>query len=229
MTIPAPVTAHPNEDVDHLAARASKLTFVAKARAVRENFNTSDRFKTEQVSGLYDAHVQETADAYERLTTRRRDRLAYLESLVPVGTGIAENATPADKAVLMTAFRAAWKEAQEADRAGRMRMLAEAERFGDDATRRAVLTFAVDHSELDTVRAWTDFHLDEKGMVDEARELREALAGRSPLHGFERQDFTPVPKPQEAYDWPRIKDHPTAEPRDPGREVRPGVIERSRR
>ncbi|MCX4972185.1 hypothetical protein [Streptomyces sp. NBC_00620] len=228
MTIPQPMP-HPNEDADHLAARASKQTFVAKARAVRENLGISDRLKTQQVSDLYDTHVQETADAYERLTTRRRDRLAYLESLVPVGAGIAEDATPADKAVLMTAFRTAWKEAQEVDRAGRMRMLAEAERFGDDAARRAVLTFAVDHGEMETVRAWTDLHLDEKGMVDEARTLRETLAGRGPLHGFEWKDFTPVPKAREAYDWPRIKDHPEAQPSDPGREVRPGVIEFGRR
>ncbi|MFD3503730.1 hypothetical protein [Streptomyces sp. NPDC058678] len=228
MTIPAPMP-HPNEDVDHLAARTSKTTFVEQADPIRSNHDASARWKAQQVSDLYDVHVREITEAYERLTARRRERLAHLESLVPVGAGIAEDATPADKAVLMTAFRVAWKEAQATDRAGRMRMLAEAERFGDDAQRRAVLTFAVDHGEVDTVRAWTDFHLEEKGMVDEAQSLREVLAGRGPNRGFERQDFTPVPKPQEAYDWPLIADDPQAQPRDTGREVRPGVIEYGRR
>lgn len=228
MAIPAPMP-HPNEDADHLAARASKTTFTAMTAGVRSNHNTSARYKAQQVAELYDTHVQQLTEAHESLTTRRRERLAHLESLVPVGAGIPENATPADKAVLMTAFKAAWKEVQETDRAGRQQLLAEAEKFGDDAARRAVLTYAVDLGEVDTVRTWTDFHLDEKGLVDEAQKLRETLAGRGLSRGFERQDFTPVPKPQEAYDWPLIKDDPNAQPGDRGRMVRPGVIDFDRR
>jgi hypothetical protein len=228
MATPEPLP-HPNEDTNHLAARASKQTFTEKAGPIRSNPNTSARLKAQQVSDLYDTHLRETAEAHERLTERRRARLAYLESLVPVGPGIPEDATPADKAVLMTAFRAAWKEAQETDRAGRARLLADAERFGDDATRRAVLTYAVDMSEEPILRDWTEQHVDQEGYLAEVRQLRETLAGRGPERGFERQDFAPLPKPREAYDWPLIKDDPNAQPGDHGRMVRPGVIEYGRR
>ncbi|WP_159769372.1 hypothetical protein [Streptomyces sp. HM190] len=228
MAIPAPLP-HPNEDADHLAARTSRQTFMDKAGPIRGNADASARWKAQQVTALYDTHVREVTEAYERLTERRRARLAYLESLVPVGAGIAETATPADKAVLMNAFRAAWKEAQGTDQGGRARLLAEAERFGDDAMRRAVLTFAVDHSEETILRDWTERHLDQEGYLGEVRQLRETLAGRGPERGFERQDFTPLPKPQEAYDWPLIQDAPDAQPGDRGRMVRPGVIEYGRR
>lgn len=224
MAIPAPLP-HPNEDADHLAARTSKETFVAKAGPIRSNPDASARWKAQQVSNLYDTHLQEIAEAYERLTERRRDRLAYLEGLVPIGPGIPEGTSQADKSTLMRAFRDAWERAQDTDSAGRARMLADAERFDDDEVRRAVLTFAVDHAEETILRGWTERHVDQEGYLGEVRQLREAIAGRGPYRGFERQDFSPLPKPQEAYDWPLIADDPNAQPGDHGVQVRPGVIE----
>lgn len=224
MAIPAPLP-HPNEDADHLAARTSKETFVAKAGPIRGNPDASARFKAQQVSNLYDVHLREMSEAYERLTGRRRDRLAYLEGLVPVGPGIPEGTSPADKSTLMQAFRAAWEKVQQTDSKGRARLLAEAERFDDDEMRRAVLTFAVDHSEEAILRSWTEQHVDQEGYLPEIRQVREAISGRGPYRGFERQDFTPLPKPQEAYDWPLIKDDPNAQPGDHGVRVRPGVVE----
>ncbi|MFF3872925.1 hypothetical protein [Streptomyces sp. NPDC001978] len=224
MAIPQPLP-HANDDPNHLAARASKATFTTAAQAVRANPNISNRLKAQQVSDLYDTHVQETAQAYEQLTNRRRARLDYLESLVPVGTGIPADATAADKAVLMTAFRAAWDTVKDTDRDGRARLLAEAERFDDDAMRRAVLTFALDNAETPTIRGWTAMHLDQKGYLDEVGGLREALAGRGIDRAWDMQDFKPLPKPQEAYDWRLIADSPHAQPGDTGRMVSPGVIQ----
>ncbi|MFD0138019.1 hypothetical protein ACFVIL_29265 [Streptomyces sp. NPDC127159] len=224
MAIPQPLP-HANEDPDNLAARASKQTFTDQAQQVRSNPNLSGRAKAEQVTALYDTHVQETAQAYERLTNRRRARLEYLEGLVPVGTGIPADANPADRAVLMTAFRAAWDQANDTDRAGRKRLLAEAERFDDGAMRRAVLTSALDNGEMDTIRDWTALHADQKGYLDEVGQLRDAFAGGGPNRGFDQQDFTPLPKPSESYEWQLIADTPHAQPGDNGRIVRPGIIE----
>ncbi|MFD1659998.1 hypothetical protein ACFSL4_17795 [Streptomyces caeni] len=224
MAVPPPLP-HPNSDPDHLAARTSKETFTNAARAVRENPNISNRLKAQQITALYDTHVKETADAYQRLTDRRRARLEYLEGLVPIGPGIPEGTSPADKAVLMEAFRSAWDKVKETSRQGRAELLAEAERFDDDAMRRAVLTYALDHAELWTIRDWTAMHLDKQDYLNEVAELRDALAGRGTNRAWDRQDFTPLPKPQEAYDWPLIEGDPNAQPWDSGRTVRPGVIE----
>ncbi|MFF3875090.1 hypothetical protein [Streptomyces sp. NPDC001978] len=223
MAIPQPLP-HANQDPDHAAARASKETFTAAARAVRENPNISNRLKAQQVTDLYDTHVKETAQAYEQLTNRRRARLEYLEALVPVGPGIPADTSPADRAVLMTAFRTALDKVQDTDRDGRARLLAEAERFGDDAMRRAVLTSALDNGEQPTIRDWTALHLDQKGYLDEVGGLREALAGRGTDHLWDMQDFKPLPKPQEAYQWRLIADDPNAQPGDRGVQVRPGVV-----
>ncbi|MGW1363507.1 hypothetical protein ACWCQP_39585 [Streptomyces chartreusis] len=228
MAIPAPMP-HPNEDADHLAARTSKETFAAKAGPIRSNSDASGRWKAQQISGLYDTHLREMSEAHERLAERRRARLEYLEGLVPVGTGIPDGTSPADKAVLMQAFRTAWENVQEADKAGRARLLAEAERFDDDAMRRAVLTFALDTNEESILRGWTEAHVDQENYLDEVRQLRESISGRGPYSGFERQDFRPLPKPQEAYDWPLIKDDPDAQPGDHGVQVRPGVVDFRRR
>ncbi|MGW0630150.1 hypothetical protein [Streptomyces sp. NPDC002758] len=223
MATPQPVP-HANDDPDHLAARASKATFTDAAQAVRENPNISGRAKAEQIAALYGAHVRETADAYQRLTDRRRARLEYLEGLVPVGPGIPADTSPADRAVLMQAFRTAWDKVQDTDRDGRARLLAEAERFDDGAMRRAVLTYAIDNAETPTIRDWTALHLDQMGYLDEVGGLREALAGRGTDHLWDMQDFKPLPKPQEAYQWRLIADDPNAQPGDRGVQVRPGVV-----
>jgi hypothetical protein len=89
--------------------------------------------KAEQLAALYDTHVKEIAGAYERVTERRQSRLAYLESLVPSGTGVPEDASPADRAVLIAAFRGALEQTKGASRQEREQLLAEAVRYGDDA------------------------------------------------------------------------------------------------
>lgn len=225
MATPPPMP-HPNDDRDHIAARASKQEFTDAAKQVRSNANFSARYKAQQVAGLYEKHVTETASAYQRITARRRARLAHLESQVPIGPGIPDGTTAADKAVLMTAFRTAMDKARDTDRSGRARLLAEAERFDDDAMRRAVLTHAMDTGEVDTVKRWADLHADSAGLLDETAALRDTLAGRGTGHLWDAQDFNPLPKPHEAYEWARIEGDPNAQPDGVnGRTIRPGVVD----
>jgi hypothetical protein len=194
----------PNEDPDRLAARAAKQAFTDAAQAARENFELSDLAKARQISAAYDTYIAANAAAYERLTARRRARLDYLEQIVPYGPGIAEGTSPADKAVLMTAFRTALATAKDAKgRHERARLLSEAEVYDDDAMRRAVLTFALDNGEIETVRAWSEAHLDVAGHFNEIADLRGALAGNS--HGWDFQDFSPLRKPREAIDLPQLE------------------------
>jgi hypothetical protein len=216
---------HPNEDAAHLAARASKAAYMADADAIRANVNYSDRYKMQHVAERYDQHVSEVSKAYESLTERRRARLSYLESLVPLGPGVPEATSPADKAVLITAFRTALATVKDTNLEGRAQLLDEAEKFDDDAMRRAVLTHAMEHGEHSTVRAWTDRHTDAAGLLDETIKLHALIAGQHFETAWDVQDFTPVPKPMEAYDWLRIKGLPEGMQVPDGRTVRPGVVE----
>lgn len=215
---------HPNEDADNLAARASKEAFAAMVAEARNNPNASGRLKAQQVHELYAQHVTEIRQAYERVTARRQARLAELESLVPVGPGIPEGTSPADRAVLMTAFRAALDSARNADRKGLQALLADAERYGDDSMRRAVLTHAMDTGEVGIVQSWTDRNTDQAGAMNEVAQLRGVLDGHGHGSRWDYKDFNPVAVPQEALDWPRIADNPNAQPGDNGVVDRPGVV-----
>lgn len=204
MAEPAPMP-HPNDDIDTIAARASKQTFTEEAKKIRENFNASDLFKAEKINALYETHVKEITDAYQRLTERRRQRLAHLEALVPVGPGIPAGTSPADKAVLMTAFRTALDTARDGTRQRRTALLAEAEKYDDDAMRRAVLTYAMDNSEIDILKAWSDQHLDVADHLDEVAKLRALLAGEHFENLWDTQDFRPLPAPHEVTELPRLQ------------------------
>ncbi|NJP28068.1 hypothetical protein FLW53_28480 [Microbispora sp. SCL1-1] len=205
MPLPPDPLPHPNEDPDNLAARQSKADFTAAAKAARENFRLSDLAKAEEIAAAYDTHVKETAAAYERLIARRRARAEYLESLLPIGPGIPKGTSPADAAVLMTAFRTAFATAKEASHEERRGLLAEAERFGDDAMRRAVLTAALDQGQMDLIKSWTALHSDKADLLDELRALREALANWGSLHLWDSQDFRPLQKPTEAVNLPMLQ------------------------
>jgi hypothetical protein len=203
-TIAPPVMPHPNEDPDHLAARQARQNYTDQAAAARADFDHTDLWKAQQISAAYDTYVTAVAAAYQRITLRRRSRLEHLESLVPVGPGIPDGTSPADKAVLMTAFRTALATVKDArGRTARAALLAEAETYDDDAMRRAVLTYALDSGEIDTVKAWAELHLDVAGYFDEIAQLRAALAGRT--GGWDFKDFTPMPKPAEARQLPALE------------------------
>ncbi|MFD9445907.1 hypothetical protein ACFWBR_35065 [Streptomyces sp. NPDC060006] len=204
MAVPQPMP-HPNDDPDTLAARASKQTFTEKAKDARENLNASDLFVAEKIAALYETHKTEVREAWDSISERRRDRLDYLETLVPVGPGIPKGTSGADKALLMQAFRAAYEKAKEATPRVRAELLNEAERFDDDAMRRAVLTTALDNSELNLIGQWTSVHTDHKDYLDEVRDLREALANWGQSHLWDMQDFNPLPTPHEVSELPRLQ------------------------
>lgn len=188
---------HPHEDPDHLAARASKREFTDRAQNIRQDPRASDLAKAEDIAAAYEQHVTETAAAYQRITDRRRERLAYLESLVPVGPGIPNDASPADKAVLMTAWRSNLTAARDTDRAGRVALLADAEKYDDDLMRRAVLTTVLEIGEMDTLHTWSQVHVDVADYLKEVAALRGALAGRYHDAPWDSQDFRPLRQPPE--------------------------------
>ncbi len=196
---------HPNEDPANLAARQAAADYTALAQKIRGNFDLTDLDKAQRISDAYDAYCAALQAAYTELNDRRRARLDQLEQTIPTGPGIPEGTSPADKAVLMAAFRSAMDKALAASPMELGRMLADAERFDDDAMRRAVLTVAADTSQPQIIRAWSDLHTDMAGFFDEVIDLRTALAGINTMaNGWAFQDFRPMRRPDEVAQLPGL-------------------------
>lgn len=195
---------HPNDDPDTIAARASKQTFTEEANKARA-MNASDLFVAEKVAGLYETHKKEMADAYERLTARRRARLEYLEGLVPIGPSIPEGTSPADRSLLLKGFREEYAKAKDATPARRAELLAEAERFDDDTLRRGVLTAAMDISDVNLIKQWSQLHVEEANHLEEVAELRATVSGQHFNNRWDYLDFNPLPTPHEVSELPRLQ------------------------
>ncbi|MFF3452880.1 hypothetical protein ACFYXH_00880 [Streptomyces sp. NPDC002730] len=205
MMPPKPMPTH-DQDPDVTAAREAQTAYLAAVQTARSEYRLSDLAKAEAVDAAYTTYVTALQTAWDGLTERRRARLEHLEQLVPIGPGIPADATPADRAVLMTAFRAAFDKANSTDRPGRVRMLQDAERWDDDAARRGALTAIVDNSEWHAIRDWANQHLTTAGYLEEVTELRAALAGTStkPDHRLAVQACRAVRPPQEVQALPQL-------------------------
>lgn len=219
--VPKPL-AHPNEDVSFLEAREALHQFTTASDVARNDVRLTDIAKGEQIKAAYDKYTATVSDAYKGLMQRRQDRLTHLEGMFPVGPGVPAGTSPADSAVLMTAFRTAYAEAQNApDAAARAKLLAQAERFGDDTLRRAVFTALIDNNEHNAANDWAAKHIDQPGYLSEVAELRDAVAGRGMPHLWDVQTFGAVPEPKESKALPRLIDQAQA---DQAAQRHPGVI-----
>ncbi|MFE2020139.1 hypothetical protein ACFW9O_19100 [Streptomyces sp. NPDC059499] len=202
---PQPMPTH-DQDPDISAALDAQAAYLNALQAARSEYRLSDLAKAEVIDAAYTTYLTALQTSWDSLTVRRRARLEHLETLVPIGPGIPADATPADRAVLMAAFRAAHDKAEAADRKGRVKLLQEAERWDDDAARRGALTSIVDSSDWHTIKAWADQNLTTAGYVDEVVGLRNMLGGVSNdvNDRFARQACTPVAAPEEARALPRL-------------------------
>ncbi|MGV9337881.1 hypothetical protein [Streptomyces sp. NPDC003688] len=214
---PAPLP-HPNEDVAFLEAREALAQYTATASKTRGDVNLSDIAKAEQIEAAYTKYCATISDAYKELMARRRARLEYLETLLPVGPGIPDGTSPADRAVLMTAFRTAYDQAQAAaGTTAREKLLAQAERFDDDTLRRAVFTALIDNNEHNITDQWAATHIEQANYLGEVAELREAVAGRGAPHMWDVQTFIPIAEPAEPKALPRLlADAQASRARTPG-------------
>lgn len=205
MATSTPMPTH-DQDPDVNAARQAQGDYLAAVQEARSDYRSSDLAKAEAVDAAYTAYLTALQGAWDRLQARRRARLEYLETLVPVGPGIPADSTPADRAVLMAAFRAAHERAEAAGRDERIQMLQDAERWDDDAARRGALTAIVDNSDWHTIRQWAQQHLTTAGYVEEVVGLRSALAGTSTDTNarFAVRECTPVRPPSEVVELPRL-------------------------
>ena len=198
--VPAnPFATHPNEDPDHLAARQARLDYATRAQEIRDSRVWSEDHKAEKLAELWQAHAAEVAEAYGRVQARRQTRLDYLNRLVPSGPRVPDDVSPADRAVLVAAFRAAMDRVQGASKAERRQILAEAERYGDDSLHRAVLQHATQSGDTGLVADWVARTHQVADWAGERRQLSNALADRPFKSGWDYKDFaTPAVPPEVA-------------------------------
>ncbi|MCU1669504.1 MAG: hypothetical protein JWP40_2431 [Blastococcus sp.] len=196
MTQPMPPI---QQDPALLKAQQAHDDFDTQAQAIREDFNLSDLAIAEKLSTLWESSNKTIAAAYQDLQRRREARLDQLQAAVPIGPNLPDDLSPADRAVLMQAFRSALVEAREASTDDLRPMFDDAEMFDDDIVRRAVLTALVERSRLDVVRAWW---ADSNGVSDQLDELVSLQSGNGVWALKVSNAFAPIPKPAEVWDLP---------------------------
>lgn len=202
----SPFETHPNDDPDHGAARAARDWYRGRVAEIRNDPMASDLAKTRALAEAHRQHVQDMTDAHSRLTARRQARLDYLTGLVPDGPGVADDAAPADRAVLLTAWRAALDTVRSApDRKTRAALLADAQKFGDDIMQRAVLTHARETGDLGTVDRWVQDTHQVTGWQAETGQLRGALAGERQHAPWDYLDFHAEQAPKEIAQLPAME------------------------
>lgn len=187
-------------------ARALQAKYLDDLQAARLDHRPTDIDRASNVVRVWKAAAAKLAELAADLHARRVARIEWIEKQLPVGPGIAADATAADRAVLVTAFNAALEKARASSREQRLKMLDDAERFGDDVTRRAVLTASIDDSQWDVVNRWTGVASPETGdLIKEWMHLRKLFTGQDTTdHGFQWQAFRALPRPPEWHDLPRL-------------------------
>jgi hypothetical protein len=201
-TEPAPMP-HPNDDPDFAAARQAPVDYAAALAEVRGNPRISDLGKAEKATAAYSEYTAALGGAWERLQARRQARYDWLAAQVPTGPSVPDDASPADRAALLGAFRTHYARAVEADRDGRARMLDEADRFGDEPARRAAVAAILEHSERDTLRNRPDRYSTLTAHLDELTDLQRG--GSATVRGFQRQAWRQQPEPPEVKQLPELQ------------------------
>ena len=171
---PLPPTQH---DPAIAAALAVLDTLPKMLDHIRDDDNiTTDLERVEKLAATYDEQAKLLQALHDNLNQRRRSRLAHLEAQVPTGPGVDASMSPADAAVMQTAFRAALKEARAAGGEQRRAMMADALKFGDQTTVRALLTAARENDDNDLIDVWAAGTRNQD-LVAEIRSLHAQLNG----------------------------------------------------
>lgn len=196
---PNPFSVHPNDDPDHGTARAARGWYTNRVAEIRADPMMSDLAKTQALAAAHRQHTADMAQAHGRLTARRQARLDYLTGLVPSGPDVPEGTSAADRAVLLSAWRAALTAVRQApDRQARAALLADAQKYGDDTMQRALIAHATETGDARTVDRWVQDTHGVTGWQTETGQLRGALDGTGPRPQWDWSDFHAEPAPKEA-------------------------------
>ncbi len=194
---------------DPAFTRASQIgtDLTTQLAAIRGDVNLSALAKARQVTAAYEAAIAERSALWADLQSRRQARLAELQTLLPFGPGIAPNTSPADAAVLQSAFRANVERARSASMRELHTMLADALRFGDELARRAVYTVATDQGREGVV--WSDLRAADPELASVAEEIGQLtaqLTGTDPLATmWHQRAWWTIQRPEEVLALPTLE------------------------
>jgi hypothetical protein len=194
------------------AARELNTGYAERAEQIRTDPNLSDLERAEQLDQAHRDLDAALLHHWKDLQARRAGRLQVIEAMaLPLGDPGPDvaAASPADKVVLVAAFRDAYQRAKTANRADRRQMIDDAQRWGDHLTVRAALTAADHLGDQDTVRDWVRLHRPHlTPIINERLDLRTKLAGHdlSQDQARTRQAFQMPQPPRERTDLPRLRE-----------------------
>jgi hypothetical protein len=195
------------EDPNYLRAEEARQAYVAAVVAANSDPALTDVYRAAAIVKAWTACVAELGRLRADLDTRRTARMEWIGRTLPLGPGIPPGTSPADATVLRAAFNAAYERARKSSEDERRLQLADAERFDDDAARRAVLTACLDDSQWNTVNRWAAAHNPAAGaLIEEFQALGQLVTGYTGNSDtrFEQMQFAPPAPPAEVDQLPRL-------------------------
>lgn len=209
MTEPTPAAPpampdDPRQDPAIAAGYAAQAPYEQLLDGIRNDPRLSDLAKAEQVAAAYEAQNADLDRLQADLHGRRTARLDHLKAQIPHGPGVPADASPADRAVMMAAFRSAVEQARTRNLDGWRQMLTDAIRFGDETTLRAVITTAVDAGDGTLVREWATA-TGNGPLVAEITALQNEINGMGPSRPWAAQAFRRPSRPREVGELPALR------------------------
>lgn len=199
------------EDPSLAAAQDAQAAYSGRVATINGDHSLSDLARAEQISAAYQEHAAELSKLQNDLAERRVARVNHLKAQIPVGPGVPDDASPADRAVLTAAFMASLDKARGTLLPARQAMLADALRFGDDAAIRAVLTSAEESGYVGLFDQWATATGNTE-TLNEIRAVDAQLAGMDRSTGaWEGQAFRAPARPHEDINLPVMRQKAEAE------------------
>ncbi|HEY8378041.1 MAG TPA: hypothetical protein VIK91_16200 [Nannocystis sp.] len=221
-TAPSPLPADIRDDPAIAGALDAQRRYEDRVAAVRADPGLDELARAEAVAESYSELTQALTAYAEDLRTRRTARLEYLRSQLPIGPGVPEDASPADRAVIMSAFRHALERARSVTGEEAKAMLADAVRFDDVVVTRAVLTAAAERGEGQIFDQWAAATGSEE-LLSELRAIERALNGTHPDAPWEAKAFRLPARPREIGNLPLLRKQAEQRAREAERAARYAV------
>jgi hypothetical protein len=196
-----------------------KNQYMSACATVRSDITASDIAKGQRIEQIWQASNTALTAAYKDLIARYDARRDELLARIPLGPPpVPDGTSMADEALMQSLFRSAVADARGAvpndqvvggsnitpmvPKGGTLAsMLNDAEKFGDDLQRRAVLSVAWEQGNNQIVRSWCDMQ-GFGDLLDELDDVQQVLTGQ----GFANQWIMPalgrIPEPQESVELP---------------------------
>lgn len=221
MKIPEALPPAP-QDRAVLAGQEIQQRYLTEATAIRGEYGITELERAERLNDLWTRLEAELTSKRQAFDARYRGRFDELWAMVPSGPEAPAGASPADRAVLTTAYRTARDTAREQSHEQRLQALEEADRFGDEAARRAILDVLREDNKPDAVHAWAAKNID-PDWVPQIVYLVGLLFGATMDGMVAQRALKPLVRPTEVTSLPSLRQRDEADRARHEREQRTSV------